>query len=106
MENARDVTVIPADRLGWSDVGSWDSLYDVLEKSHDGNILMGGEHIQMDTRNTLIYVDDDDRLVVAIGVEDLIVVDTEDVLLLCRKDQAQKVRQVVKQLKANNSDTV
>lgn len=99
MEKARQVAVIPADDLRWSDVGSWDSLFDVLESDEHGNIVMGGEHIGVDTSQSLVYVSQDHRLIVTIGVDDLVVVDTGDVLLVCRKDQAQKVRQVVDQLK-------
>lgn len=99
MEDARQVAVIPADDLRWSDVGSWDSLFDVLESDEHGNIVMGGEHIGVDTSQSLVYVNQEHRLIVTIGVDDLVVVDTGDVLLVCRKDQAQKVRLVVDQLK-------
>lgn len=99
MEDAAQVAVIPANDLGWSDVGSWDSLFDVLPADENGNIVMGGEHIGLDTSQSLVYVNQDHRLIVTIGVNDLVVVDTGDVLLVCRKDQAQRVRQVVDQLK-------
>lgn len=99
MEGAKDVAVIMADNLQWNDVGSWDSLFDVLPADPQGNIVMGGQHIGVDTQKSLVYVSQEHRLIVTIGVEDLVVVDTGDVLLVCRKDQAQKVRQVVKQLK-------
>jgi mannose-1-phosphate guanylyltransferase len=99
MENARDVVVLMADNLQWNDVGSWDSLFDVLPADSDGNIVMGGRHIGLETKQSLVYGHQEHRLIVTIGVEDLVVVDTGDVLLICRKDQAQKVRQVVKQLK-------
>jgi len=98
MEGARQVAVIPAQGLNWSDVGSWDSLFDVLPADQSGNIVMGGEHIAVDTRNSLVYVNQEHRLIVTIGVDDLVVVDTGDVLLVCHKSQAQKVRQVVNQL--------
>jgi mannose-1-phosphate guanylyltransferase len=104
MENAKNVAVIPAKDLGWSDVGSWDALFDILPSDKDGNIVMGGMHIPVDTRDSLIYMDKDRRLIVTIGVEDLVVVDTGDVMLVCRKDQAQKVRQVVGQLKETSRD--
>ncbi|MBN2149341.1 MAG: NTP transferase domain-containing protein [Anaerolineales bacterium] len=104
MEGARNVAVILAAGLGWNDVGSWDALFDVLPGDSDGNIVMGGEHIGIDTHASLIYVDRPHRLIVTLGVDDLVVVDTGDVLLVCRKDQAQKVRQVVEQLKKTNRD--
>ncbi|MFL7892630.1 MAG: mannose-1-phosphate guanylyltransferase [Anaerolineales bacterium] len=98
MEGARDVAVIPAEGLRWNDVGSWDSLFDVFEINQDGNILLAGQYIGEDTRGSLIYQDQDQRLIVTIGVEDLVIVDTGDVLLVCKKDSAQKVRQIVEQL--------
>ena len=104
MEHAQNVAVIPAAGLGWSDVGSWDSLFDVLPTDENGNLVMGGQHIGLDTQNSLFYVESEHRLIVTLGVEDLIVVDTGDVLLVCRKDQAQKVRQVVNQLKQTNQE--
>ena len=106
MEGANKVAVIPAAGLGWSDVGSWDSLFDVFQGNKQGNIVMGGEHIALDTQRSLIYVNQPHRLIVTIGVEDLIVVDTGDVLLVCRKDQAQKVRQVVDQLKESGQNYI
>ncbi len=107
MENAQNVAVIPAKSLGWSDVGSWDALFDVLPSDDDGNIVIGGTHIPVDTSDSLIYMNQDRRLIVTIGVKDLVVVDTGDVVLVCRKDQAQKVRQVVGQLvNTSNGDYV
>ena len=99
MEGAQEVAVIPAKGLSWSDVGSWDSLFEVLNPDQDGNIVIGGQHIGLETTNSLVYADQNQRLVVTIGVEDLVVVDTGDVLLVCHTDQAQKVRQVVNQLR-------
>lgn len=99
MEHAKEVAVLPAGGLGWSDIGNWDSLFDVLIPDGDGNIVFAGHHIPLETHNSLVYGDGSDRLVVTIGVDDLIIVDTSDVLLVCRRDQAQKVRQVVAHLK-------
>jgi mannose-1-phosphate guanylyltransferase len=99
MEGARRVVVVPATGLDWNDVGTWDSLFEVISPNKDGNIVIGGQHIGLDTRGSLVYMNQEHRLIVTIGVEDLVVVDTGDVLLVCRKDQAQKVRQVVSQLK-------
>jgi mannose-1-phosphate guanylyltransferase len=96
------VAVLPAGGLEWSDVGSWDSLFDVLIPDKDGNIVFSGHHMALDTHNSLVYGNRDGRLVVTIGVDDLIIVDGGDVLMVCRKDQAQRVRQIVASLK--NSD--
>lgn len=106
MEEARQVAVIPAQGLNWSDVGSWDSLFDILPGDEAGNIVIGGQHIGLDTHESLVYVDQEHRLIVTIGVRDLVVVDTGDVLLVCHKNQAQRVRQVVKQLKDVDQDYI
>ena len=102
MEHARRVAVLPAGGLEWSDLGNWNSLFDVLLPDEDGNIVFSGHHIPVETSNSLVYGNKDERLIVTIGVDNLIIVDTGDVLLVCRKDQAVKVRQVVANLK--NSD--
>ncbi len=99
MERAEQVAVVPAAGLGWSDVGSWDSLFDVIDPDQEGNIIMGEQHIGLDTSGSLVYVGDACRLIVTIGVKNLIVVDTGDALLICDREQAQKVRQLVTQLK-------
>lgn len=105
MENAQQAAVIPAAGLGWSDVGSWDALFDFLECDTDHNVLMGAPQIvSLDTHDCLIYMSQERRLIVTIGVEDLVVVDAGDVLLVCRKDQAQRVRQVVSQLQKDGQD--
>lgn len=102
MENAEKVAVLPAGGLEWSDIGNWNSLFDVLLPDKNGNIVFSGHHIPVDTSSSLVYGNKDNRLIVTIGVDNLIVVDSGDVLLVCRKDQAFKVRQVVDNLK--NSD--
>lgn len=106
MEGAQKAAVIPAVDLGWSDVGSWDSLFEVLDTDQNGNIVMGGEHIGLETKDSLVYVHHTHRLIVTIGVSDLVVVDTGDVLLVCTKDKAQMVRQVVGQLRKSNKEYV
>jgi mannose-1-phosphate guanylyltransferase len=100
MEHAENVVVLPAAGLDWNDVGSWESLFEVLDQDEEGNVIMGcTSHLGLDTHHTLIYTEEQRRLTVTIGVEDLIVVDTGDVLLVCRRDQAQRVRAVVNELK-------
>jgi mannose-1-phosphate guanylyltransferase len=105
MEKAERVAVLPAGGLGWSDVGSWDSLFEVLIPDSDGNIVFSGQHIPVETHDSLVYGNGGARLVVTIGVDDLVIVDTGDVLLVCHKSQTQKVRQVVGKLKDTGQDT-
>jgi mannose-1-phosphate guanylyltransferase len=99
MENAEKVAVIPALDLEWNDVGSWEAIFDLLPEDGQGNINKGIEHIALDTKGTLVYGEKSPRVVVTIGAEDLIIVDTGDILLVCKRDRAQDVRQVVKILK-------
>ncbi len=98
MEHATKVAVLPASGLEWSDVGTWDSLFDVLLPDEEGNVVVNSEHILLETHNSLIY-SAEKKLVVTIGLDDLIIVDSSDALLVCRRDQAQQVRQVIKKLK-------
>lgn len=103
MEKADNIAVIPID-IGWSDVGSWASLYHILPQDNFGNCIKGeatDNRVILDTRDTLVY---SDRLTVAIGVESMVVVDTDDVLLICHKDRTQDVKQVVNYLKDNGSE--
>ena len=103
MEKADNIAVMPTD-IGWSDVGAWASLYDILPQDSFGNCIKGqarDNRVILDTRDTLLY---SDRLAVAIGVEDIVVVDTDDVLLVCHKDRTQQVKQVVDYLRENGSD--
>jgi mannose-1-phosphate guanylyltransferase len=104
MERAKQVALLPAGGLEWSDVGSWDSLFDVLLPDAQGNIVFSSHHIPVDTHNSLVYGNKDDTLIVTIGLDDLIIVHASDVLLICKKDQAQKVRQVVASLKTSDKE--
>lgn len=105
MENARNVAVVPAKDLDWRDVGSWEAIYDLLPVDKNGNIVEGSDHLSLDTSGTIIYGSENPRTVVTIGVDDLIVVDTGDVLLICSRNQAQDVRKAVELLKeSGNTD--
>jgi mannose-1-phosphate guanylyltransferase len=104
MEKAEQVAVLPAGGLGWSDVGSWNSLFEVLLPDMNGNVAAGAQHLALDTHNTLVYSGDDQRLVVTIGLDDMVVVDAGDVLMICKADQSQKVRDVVEHLKKHHQE--
>lgn len=101
MEHAQNVTIIPVD-IGWSDIGSWSTLYDLLTgdtQSEAGQNITRGEDcelIAVDTTGTLVV---SERTVVMIGLDDMVVVDTDDVLMICPRDRAQEVRGVVKKLR-------
>jgi len=104
LEKAEQVAVLPAGGLGWSDVGSWNSLFEVLLPDMNGNVATSAQHLALDTHNTLVYSGDDQRLVVTIGLDDMVVVDTGDVLMICKADQSQKVRDVVEHLKKHHQE--
>lgn len=97
MEKTKHAVVVPAD-IGWSDVGSWTSLKDVQEHDAHGNVTRGDVHLQ-NVENSLIR--SEDRFVAAIGVKDLIVVETSDAVLVANKDSTQDVKNIVEHLKQN-----
>jgi mannose-1-phosphate guanylyltransferase len=100
MERAADVAVIPVS-IGWNDVGSWKTLIPLLEADSANNAAVG-EHILLDTHNTLVY--SPKKLVAAIGLQDMVVVETDDALLICPQDMCQDVRKVVAWLREQGRD--
>lgn len=98
MERSNDVVVVPGD-FGWNDVGSWDSLGAIYSTDSEGNIKRG-DFVTIDTSNSIIY--SDDKLIATVGINDLIVVSTNDAVMVCRKDRAQDVKKIVDQLKEKN----
>ena len=94
MEKTADAKVLPVD-IGWNDVGSWSALWDVAERDADGN-AHHGDVIAVDSRNSYAYAQ---RLVALVGVDDIVVVETDDAVLVARKDKVQEVKQVVARLK-------
>jgi mannose-1-phosphate guanylyltransferase len=98
MENAHQVVVIPVD-IGWTDIGSWGNLMELLPKE-EGNNVFKGSHLGIDTYNTLIF--GDQRLIATLGIKDLIIVDTEDALLVCSRSREQDVKEIVGLLKREN----
>lgn len=100
MEKARQVAVVPVD-IGWDDVGNWSTLSKLLEADEQGNVVRGNcDAILLDTSDSYLYASAG-RLVAMVGLEEFVVVDTPDALLICPKDRAQAVRDVVKRLKAD-----
>ena len=98
MENANNVIVIPAIDLGWNDVGSWESLFDVIASNENGNILIGQNHFNLETKNSLVYSQTPDKLIATIGLENIIVVEVGNTILVCSRDKAQEVKTIVKYL--------
>lgn len=100
MEKSDKVKVIASD-IGWSDVGSFDALYDELPKDEDGN-TKNKNHISIDSKNNLIY--GNERTIATVDICDCIIVDTGDALLVSKKGSSQKVKKVVEKLKAQKSE--
>jgi mannose-1-phosphate guanylyltransferase/mannose-6-phosphate isomerase len=95
MEKTKDALVLPLD-VGWSDVGSWSSLFEALPADEDGNVLQG-DVLTHDTHDC--YVHSTSRLVAAVGMEDHIVVETKDAILVAPKDRVQDVKELVAKIK-------
>ena len=95
MEKTKDAMVLPLD-VGWSDVGSWSSLFDALPADEQGNVLQGDVLVH-DTRSC--YVHSTSRLVAAVGMDDHIIVETKDAILVAPKDRVQDVKELVGKLK-------
>ena len=102
MEKANNAVVIPVD-IGWSDVGSWSALHDVGDVDSEGNTLIGDVKTGM-TSNS--YVRANDRLVVTLGVDNMIVVDTDDALLVANRDNVQDIKSIVEQLSREQREEV
>ena len=99
MERTKLAAVIPAD-LGWSDVGSWSTVWDVLDHDQAGNAT-DGPVVMLDSRNCLVR-SEDSLLTTVVGLDDMIVVSTADAVLVCARAAAEQVKTLVEHLKANN----
>ena len=102
MEKSDNVIVVPLD-AGWSDVGSWSALYDISAKDSSGNVLKG-DVITKDTTNTYIYASH--HMVTAVGVDNLVVIDTPDATFIASQDKAHEVKSIVKSLQKKGRDEV
>lgn len=100
MEKTKDAVVVPLD-AGWSDIGSWSSLWDISEKDVDGNVTHGDVMLY---RSNNSYVRTDDKLIAAIGIDDLVIVSTKDVLMISHKDSVENIKVIVKQLKNSSRE--
>ena len=100
MEKSDIVKVIPSN-INWSDVGSFDALFEELPKDKNQN-TKNDKHISIDSKNNLVY--GDERVIATVDVEDLIIIDTGDALLISKKGSSQKVKKVVEKLKKSGSE--
>jgi mannose-1-phosphate guanylyltransferase len=102
MEKANNVYVIPSS-FGWSDLGTWNSAYDNLEKDYLGNAVAGDNVMIIDATKCMVSAPHD-KLLVLQGLDDFIVVDADDVLLICKKDNEQQIKEYVAEVKRNKGD--
>lgn len=103
-EKAKNLVVVPGE-FGWSDIGDWKVVYDSLDKDLEGNVILDetkNSYIGIDTKKSLIEVNG--RMIVAIGLENVVIIDTEDAILICNKDRTQDVKKAVEKLKENKQD--
>jgi mannose-1-phosphate guanylyltransferase len=100
MEKASRVACIPARNLGWNDVGSWESLFDVMPLDEQGNIKLVENSYLSDSNDCLIIGENKiSKMFAIVGVDNIVIVDTPDALLICKKSDTQKVKQIVDFLK-------
>lgn len=102
MEKAENVYVIPSS-FGWSDLGTWASAYETLQKDYLDNAVAGNNVMVIDATKNMIHADNK-KLILIQGLEDFIVVDTKDVLLICKKDKEQEIKEYVAEVKRNKGD--
>ena len=102
MEKAENVYVMCSD-FGWSDLGSWASLYDNSDKDHSGNVVVGENIMMYDSKNCIVNMPKD-KLVILHGLKNFIVVESEGTLLICKKDNEQQIRQYVNDVKMNKGE--
>jgi mannose-1-phosphate guanylyltransferase/mannose-6-phosphate isomerase len=96
MEKSDKVQVMPLN-AGWSDIGGWSAIWDILDKDAQGTASVG-DVINIDTINTLVHSNSKDKLVCTIGLEDIVIVDTPNALLVSHKDRVQDVKKAVSQI--------
>lgn len=103
LEKADNVYVIPAS-FGWSDLGTWNSAWENMDKDYFGNAVAGKKVMVVDATKCMVHVPDN-KLVVLQGLENFIVVDTKDVLLICKKEKEQEIKEYVAEVKRNTGDS-
>ncbi|MDP2625274.1 MAG: sugar phosphate nucleotidyltransferase [Candidatus Peregrinibacteria bacterium] len=97
-----EVRIIPSN-LGWSDIGTWQSLHDEVAKNPTANITKGNE-MHFNTEGSIIYNSEDKKLVVAVGLKDMAIINTKDAILICDKHHSQDIKKVVEALKKKGRD--
>jgi len=102
MEKADNVYVMPAE-FGWSDLGTWKSTYDIIEKDYLGNAVAGNNVMVIDATKNMVHASNN-KLILLQGLDDFIVVDTDDVLMICKKENEQQIKEYVAEIKRSKGD--
>lgn len=102
MEKADNVFIIPAS-FGWSDLGTWNSAYENMEKDYFGNAVNGSQVIVFDASGNMVHTSPE-KLVLLQGMEDFVIVDTKDVLMICRRDKEQEIKEYMAEVKRYKGD--
>jgi mannose-1-phosphate guanylyltransferase len=102
MEKANNVYLIPSS-FGWSDLGTWNSAYENMDKDYLGNAVGGENVIVIDATRCMIH-GKDEKLYLLQGMDDYIMVDTDDVLLICKKEKEQEIKEYVAEVKRNRGE--
>ena len=105
MEKADDVVVLPARGLGWNDIGSWESIYDVLDEDENGNIHINCRSYHLDSNGVLSCSENKDKMIITVGMKDVVIVETEKAVMVCPKKDTQRVKEIVQYLKDHQLDS-
>ena len=103
LEKSKNVAVVPTN-IAWNDLGSFDAFYEVFNKDENENIVHS-DNVVFDSKNNFIH-SEEGKLVATVGIEDMIIVDNRDALLICKKDQSQKVKDVVELLRSRDDSRI
>lgn len=106
MEGAQDVIVLPTGAIGWLDVGDWGRIFNLGEPDEFGNVIEAGRVISIDARSSLVVQkeSESERMIGLIDIEDIVIIDTPNALLVCSRDSADRVKELVEMLKQDDDD--
>ena len=104
MEKAKGVIILKAEHLEWNDVGSWDSLVDILPTDEQSNVVKAENKLLLNCKNLIVLEENDKKIISGINLENLVIIDTKDALLVCRKGESQLVRRIIEELQRRNYD--
>jgi mannose-1-phosphate guanylyltransferase len=97
MEGAKKVSVIESD-FNWNDLGSWEAVYNLADKNKNGNATQLAQTIELDAKNNFLF-SENKKLIAAIDVEDIVLVETDDAILICKRESSQRVKEIVDKLR-------